>query len=212
MIVDCHGCPKFCAIGKTAMKTLLLAILAAAAMCGCSSGPSTPASQPAATKAPELITGSSAFFKCYIAARGWAQDAQPFRVESTESKTGDGKAGEWRSSFASAAQHSTKAYTWSNGDISHGTEDSYSPTNSSTQVFNVQFLKVDSDKAFTVAQQHGGAKLLENSPQTPVLFVLEWDHQTSQLLWHVIYGADRETAKLRVTVDASTGTFSKIEK
>ena len=196
-----------------AMKILLLAILVTAAMCGCSSQPGTPAaSQPAPTKAPESITGSSAFFKCYIAARGWAQDAQPFRVESAPSKTGDGKAGEWRSSFASAAQHSTKAYTWSNGDISHGTEDTYSQTNSSTQVFNVQFLKVDSDKAFTVAQQHGGAKLLENSPQTPVLFVLEWDHQANQLLWHVIYGADRETAGLRVAVDASTGTFSKVEK
>ena len=133
-----------------AMKILLLAILVTAAMCGCSSQPGTPAaSQPAPTKAPESITGSSAFFKCYIAARGWAQDAQPFRVESAPSKTGDGKAGEWRSSFASAAQHSTKAFTWSNGDISHGTEDTYSPTNSSTQVFNVQFLKVDSDKAFT---------------------------------------------------------------
>ncbi len=182
-------------------------------MFGCSSEPSKPAA-PQATqpKIPELITGSSAFFKCYIAARGWAQDAQPFRVESTASKTGDGKAGEWRSSFASAAQHTIKSYTWSNGDIAHSADDTYSPTNSSTQVFNVQFVKVDTDKAFTVAQQHGGAKLLENNPDTPVLYVLDWNHPTNELFWHVIYGTDRDSAKLRVAVNATTGDFSKVEK
>jgi hypothetical protein len=195
------------------MNRFLLATLALAVMCGCSSQPTTPAaSEPAKPKAPELITGSSAFFKSYIAARGWASDAQPYRVESAQSKTGDGKAGEWRSGFASAAQQKTKSYTWSNGDISHGVDDSYSPTNSSTQVFNVQFLKVDTDKAFTVAQEHGGAKILENNPDTPVLFVLDWNHQTNELLWHVIYGPDPETAKLRVAVDASTGKFSRVEK
>jgi len=195
------------------MKNCLLAILMIAAMLGCSSEPPKPAtSQPQQPKAPELITGSSAFFKCYIAARGWAQDAQPFRVESTASKTADGKAGEWRSSFASAAHRTIKSYTWSNGDIAHSADDTYSPTNSSTQVFNVQFLKVDTDKAFAVAQQHGGDKLLQSSPDTPVLFVLDWNHPTNELFWHVIYGPDRDSAKLRVAVNASTGDFSKVEK
>jgi hypothetical protein len=32
------------------------------------------------------------------------------------------------------------------------------------------------------------------------------------LLWHVVYGTNRETAKLRVAVNASTGEFSKVEK
>jgi len=194
------------------MTKLLLAVLAVLFISGCSSQPTTPASQPSQPKAPELTTGSSAFFKSYTAARGWAPDAQPFRVESSQSKTGDGKAGEWRSGFASVAQRATKSYTWSNGDITHGIDDSYSPTNSSTQVFNVQFLKIDTDKAFTVAQENGGAKLLENNPDTPVLYVLDWNHQTNELLWHVIYGTDRETAKLRVAVDASTGKFSRVEK
>ncbi|MGB9234457.1 MAG: membrane lipoprotein lipid attachment site-containing protein [Terriglobales bacterium] len=195
------------------MKKLLLAILIVAAMSGCSSEPTKPAaSQPTQPKAPELITGSSAFFKCYIAARGWAQDAQPFRIESVASKTGDGKAGEWRAGFASVALHSTRSFTWSNGEISHSTDDTYSPTNSSTQVFNVQFLKADTDKAFAVAQQHGGDKVLAKSPDTPILYVLDWNHQTNQLLWHVIYGTDRETAPLRVAVNAATGDFSKVEK
>ena len=195
------------------MKKLLLPILLVAAMSGCSSEPSKPATpQAAQPKAPELITGSTAFFKCYIAARGWAQDAQPFRVESVASKTGDGKAGEWRASFASAAQHTIKSYTWSNGDIAHSADDTYSPTNSSTQVFNVQFLKVDTDKALAAAQQHGGAKLLEGNPDTPVFYVLDWSHATNGLYWHVIYGTDRDSAKLRIAVNASTGDFVKVEK
>jgi hypothetical protein len=195
------------------MKNLSLTILALVAMLGCSTetNSNAPAEKPQ-PKAPETVTGSSAFFKCYIAARGWAPDAQPFRVESAEAKGHDGKAGEWRSGFASIAQHATKSYTWSNGDISHGVDDSYNPSNSSTQVFNVQFLKVDTDKAFAVAQQHGGDKFLEKAPDTPILYVLEWNRQTNELLWHVIYGTDRETAKLRIAVNASTGEFSRVEK
>jgi hypothetical protein len=198
---------------RDSMKKLFVAILAVAAIAGCSSAPTTPAtSEKPQPKTPELITGSSAFYKCYIAARGWAQDAQPFRVESSDSKGKDGKAGEWRAGFASPAQHSTRSYTWSNGDVNHSVEDTYSPTNSSTQVFNVQFLKVDTDKAFAVAQEHGGDKLLEKSPDTPLLYILDWDRQTNELLWHVIYGTDRDTAKLRVAVNASTGEFSRVEK
>jgi len=197
------------------MKKLFVAvaILTAGLMAGCSSEPSKPTTaETPKPKAPEAITGSSAFYKCYISARGWAQDAQPYRAESPPTKGRDGKAGEWRVGFASPAQRSTKFYTWANGDISHGTDDTYSPTNSSTQIFNVQFLKVDTDKAFAVAQQHGGEKLLEKEPDTPVFYVLDWNRQTNELLWHVIYGTDRETAKLRVAVNASTGDFSRVEK
>jgi len=195
------------------MKKLFVAILAAGLMAGCSSEPSKPTT--AATpqpKAPEAITGSSAFYKCYISARGWAQDAQPYRAESGGTKSRDGKAGEWRVGFASPARHTARTYTWANGDVSPNVEDTYSPTNSSTQIFNVQFLKTDTDKAFAVAQQHGGDKLLEKEPDTPVLYVLEWNRQTNELLWHVIYGTDRDTAKLRVAVNASTGEFSRVEK
>ena len=194
------------------MKKVIVAILAAA-MAGCSSAPtpSTTAEKPQ-PKAPEAITGSSAFYKCYIAARGWAPDAQPFRVESVASKSADGKAGEWRSGFASPSHRTTQSYTWSNADVTHSVEDTYSPTNSSTQVFNVQFLKTDTDKAFAIAQQHGGDKLLAKSPDTPVLYILDWNRLTNELLWHVIYGTDRETAQLRVAVNASTGEFSRVEK
>jgi hypothetical protein len=203
---------------STIMKKPFVAILAAGLtlMAGCTSEPAnpTPAEKPQ-PKPPEQITGSAAFYKCYISARGWAADAQPYRVQSeptTDSKGRDGKAAEWRASFASPSLHTTRPYTWALGDVSHSVEDAYSPTNSSTQIFNVQFLKTDTDKAFALAEEHGGEKLLQKEPDTPVLYVLEWDRQTNELLWHVIYGPDRDTAKLRIAINASTGLFSRVEK
>ena len=204
------------------MKKLLMAMLAL--MAGCSSEPSKPAQtgKPQA-KAPELVTGRAAFQKAYIAARGWARDAQPYRLESlltADSKGKDGKSALWRASFASATQHGVKPFVWSGEDapdvpsrgISPGTEDNYSPANSSTQVFDIAFLKVDSDKALEVAQKHGGDKLLEKDPDTPILYVLDWSRPTNELIWHVIYGNSRDNAKLTVAVNASTGEFIRVEK
>jgi hypothetical protein len=203
------------------MKKLLMAMLALAMMTGCTSQPSTPApAEKPQPKPAEFVTGRAAFQKLYIAARGWARDAQPFRIESMitdDSKGKEGKSAVWRASFASPQQRGVKAYTWS-GEVSSdrginpGTEDTYSPSNTSTQIFDVAFLKVDSDKALEVAQKHGGDKLLAKTPDTPVLYVLDWSAATSELIWHVIYGVSRDDYKLRVAVNASSGDFIRVEK
>jgi len=208
------------------MKKLLMAMLALAllTMASCSSEPSKPAlpEQPQ-VKAVELQTGRYAFQKLYIAARGWARDAQPFRLESQlmpDSRGKDGKADVWRASFASPAGRGAKPYVWSGTDvpdspargISPGSEDTYSPTNASTQIFDIAFLKVDSDKALEVAQKHGGDKVMEKAPDTPILYVLDWNHATNELTWHVIYGTSRDDAKLRIAVNGTTGEFIRVEK
>ncbi len=198
------------------MKNCLILILSVAFLAGCSSEPSKPAgAEKPKPKTPEATTGMSAFYKCYIAARGWAPDAQPYRIESqlsADSNGHDGKSVTWRAGFASPSRRSSKPYVWSNGEVSPEVEDTYSPTNSSTLVFNMQFLKVDSDKAFETAQKHGGDKLLEKEPNTPVMYLLSWSGETNELVWHVIYGTDRDSAKLRVAVNASTGDFLRVEK
>src|SRR5262249_10536070 len=164
-----------------------------------------------------------AFQKLYIAARSWAHDAQPFRLESQlmpDSKGKDGKADVWRASFASPAGRSAKPYLWSGTDapdapargVSPGTEDTYSPTNASTTVFDGAFLKVDSDKALDVAKQHGGDKILEKDPDAPILYVLDWNRASNELVWHVMFGTSRDDAKLRVAVNATTGEFIRVEK
>ena len=203
---------------------LFSALLLLGLMPGCSSESSKPA-EPAKpeVKGPELLSARSAFQKLYVAARGWNQDARPYRIDSTATTDGnghDGKWAVWRGSFASAAQRSAKTYTWSGSaadgapsrGINPGIEDSYSPTNASTQTWDIQFLKVDSDQALATAQKHGGDKVLEKAPDTPVIYICDWNHNTNQLVWHVIYGSSREGSKLAVSVDASTGEFIRVEK
>jgi hypothetical protein len=202
-----------------AFAIVLLALLA-----GCSSEPSKPAEEAKPEpKGPEMLTARSAFQKLYVAARGWNQDARPYRIESVATSDGnghDGKWAVWRANFASATQRSEKGYTWSGSaadgapsrGINPGTEDSYSASNASTQIFDMAFLKIDSDQAEETAQKHGGDKVLEKAPDTPITYVCDWNHNTNELVWHVIYGASREGAKLTVAVNASTGEFIRVEK
>jgi hypothetical protein len=203
-----------------AMQKLLVVMFVLALMTACSSTSTKPAEttkpQP---KPPEVLTARSAFQRLYISARSWGQDARPYRVESAtnnDSNGRDGKSAIWRAFFASAMQRGTKPYTWSGSEgsergVNPGIEDNYNPSNASTHAFDIAFLKIDSDKAFEVAQQHGGSKVLDKAPDTAVLYILEWNRVENVLLWHVIYGS-REAPKLKVAVDASTGEFLRVEK
>ncbi|MGC2196422.1 MAG: hypothetical protein WA628_17245 [Terriglobales bacterium] len=203
------------------MKKLLMAMFALALLTACSSEPSktseTAKPQP---KPAELLPARSALQKLYISARGWGADARPYRLESTpnaDSQGRDGKSAIWRAGFASVAKRGTKPYVWSGSEgpdrgVNPGTEDTYNPNNASTHAFDIAFLKVDSDKAFEVAQQHGGDKLLAKAADTPVLYILEWDVVANELVWHVIYGNSRDDAKLKVAVNGTTGEFIRIEK
>jgi hypothetical protein len=210
---------------RISFGALAAALFLLASLAGCSSDSGKPAETAAAEvpKGPDLLTARSAFQKVYLAARGWQGDAKPYRIESvvtSDANGRDGKAAVWRGSFASATQRSVKAYTWSGSaadgapsrGVSPGTEDSYNPTNSSTQAFDMAFLKIDSDQAVATAQKHGGDKILAKAPDTPVFFVCDWNHNTNELIWHVIYGASRDSVKLTVAVNASTGEFIRVEK
>jgi hypothetical protein len=205
------------------MKKLVGAMLALLLMAGCSSdsGKSSQASN--APKPPEYVTGRTAFQKLYVAARGWARDAEPYRLESQltdDSKGKDGKAGVWHAFFGSLSQNGAKSYIWSGTDVANapergvspGPQDTYNPGNANQKVFDVSYLKVDSDQAFSTAQKHGGDKLLTSNPATPIFYILDWMPSTNELIWHVIYGNSRDDAKLKVAVNASTGDFMHVEK
>jgi hypothetical protein len=203
------------------MKKLLLSVFALLLMSACSSQPSNPAeSAKPQPKPADVITARSALQKLYISAHGWGPDARPYRLESmpnADSKGRDGKSAIWRAGFASVAQRGTKPYTFSGSEgpdrgVNPGIEDTYNPNNASTTAFDIAFLKTDSDKAFEVAQHHGGDKILEKSPDTPVLYILEWDRVNNVLVWHVVYGTSRDDAKLKIAVNASTGEFIRVEK
>lgn len=209
------------------MKRLSLLLLLLAAFIGCDSKPAntnTTAATPAEAPKPkaEYRTGREAFQKTFIAAHNWAPDAKPFRLESQytpDAPATEGKAGIWRASFGSVSRRGMQPFQWTGvadagaeQGVSHGSEDSYSPTNTSTEIFDTAFLKVDSDQAFEVAQKHGGEKLTKADPKLPIFYILDWNHQKSKLLWHVLYGSSGDDSKLRVAVDATDGSFYRVEK
>jgi hypothetical protein len=194
------------------MTKLALILVSLVAIVGCTSQPTQQEQKP---QAPEVVTGRSAFQRLYVSAHGWAADARPYQLQSQvfgNSNGADGKAPIWRAAFASAEQHSSRPYVWSGVDspdapshgVTPGTQDNYLPGNA----FDVNFLKVDSDKAYDVAQKHGGDKITG----TPVTYLLDWAPGENKLVWHVIYGPSRNDAKLVADVDASTGDFIRKEK
>lgn len=210
------------------LRTCLLC-LALSLLTSCSSENKTapavsppPAAKPAAKEA-QYDTGRTAFQRLYVAARAWAPDVRPFRLEShftSDAPTSQGKAGLWRAPFASPSRRMMKSFVWSGlvgadvpePGISFSSEDTWSASNSSTQPFDIAFLKVDSDKAYEVAQKNGGEKLTRKDPKQPVTFRLSWDAAKNQLVWHVLYGDNPSEAKLRIAVDATSGAFLRVEK
>ena len=159
----------------------------------------------------------------FVAARAWAPDVRPFLLQSqftADAPTAEGKAGLWRASFASPSKRMMKLFVWSGlvgpdapeQGISFSAEDSWSASNSATLPFDIAFLKVDSDKAYEMAQKNGGEKLTKKDPRQPVIFLLSWDATKNQLVWHVLYGENPSETKLRIAIDATSGAFLRTEK
>lgn len=204
-------------------KTCLSVILALAILClGCDSEQTkVPASKEGQQSAVQFETGRFALQKMLAPARFWGPDAQPVRLESTNLKGSnghDGKANFWRALFVSASRQKSEPFTWAGmatedggRGVNHGVEDTYNPANRSARPFDLNFLRVDTDKAFEVAQEHGGKQVLEKDSKVSVGYLLDWDVQTNQLRWHVIYGGSESTGRLTVLVDASSGTFLRKE-
>jgi hypothetical protein len=161
--------------------------------------------------------------KMYISARSWTGDVKPFNLQSVATKDAngqDGKAGVWQCGFASPSRRGLKLFAWSGikaddapePGVASRPEDTYNPANTSTQIFDMAFLKVDSDKAVEEANKHGGDKILKKDPSTKVFYLLDWNSRENKLAWHVLYGPERDNPKLRVAVDATTGGFIRVER
>jgi len=209
------------------MKILSVLFLAAAlAVMGCDSSSQKTDTNSASNGSSEKKssetavqneTGRYALYKMLPVAHIWAADVKPVRLESAVMGGSDGhegKASFWRATFGTAARQKAETFTWSGIDtpdtpkgVNHGPEDSYNPANRSAQGFDLAFLKVDTDEAFKVAQEHGGKQLLAKNPKQEVMYLLDWDPRVNSLNWHVIYGASPSSAKLSVVVNASDGNF-----
>jgi hypothetical protein len=147
----------------------------------------------------------------------WAPDALPYHMESAlnaESDGHDGKSTVWKAMFASATRRTYRVFTCSGSrlpdapaiGVSATPEAPYSP-NVPVLMFQPFLLNSDSDEVFKLAQDKGGAKLMEKNPKQPVIYLLDWDSRNKQLLWVVVYGESSKDAKGRGVVDATTGKF-----
>jgi len=204
-----------------ALSVISVAILTA----GCSSTENkpkestpTPAAAPAEKKEPVLYTGQEAFNRMMGLAIKWSADAQPARLESvlTPETTGqDGKAAIWRGYFVSPAQRSVKTIVCSGsrrpdappfGVSTEGADSAYN-AQSAGLVFSQYLLKTDTDKAFAIAQQHGGEAILKKDPKQSIMYLLLRDPKQNVPDWYVIYGTSATDRKGIGIINATTGAF-----
>lgn len=183
------------------------------------SSPSTPAqtSVPAPKKEPVLYTGKSCLSQMAGMAARWQPDALPYHMESeinAESDGHDGKSTVWQAMFASPSRRTYRVFTCSGSrlpqaapiGVTSTAEATYSP-NVPQLMFQQFQVNADSVQAYTLAQEKGGAKLLEKNPKQPVVYFLDWDAKNKQLLWVVVYGESSREAKGRGVIDATSGKF-----
>jgi hypothetical protein len=170
----------------------------------------------AQNKEPILYTGQDAFKRMMGSARRWTLDAVPVRMEAaltSESNGQGGKSTVWRAYVASPSRGRVKIFVCSGSRLPDAPPSGVSSKSLDTpltqefasMVFDPLYLKIDSDKAYSEALDHGGKALLKKNPQQPVTYALEWNAKDRVLIWYVIFGAKREGAKGMAAVNASTG-------
>ncbi len=169
-------------------------------------------------KGPVLYTGQAAFNRMMGLAMKWSPDAQPARLESvhtTETTGQDGKSTIWRGYFASPSRRSTKTIICSGsrrpdappfGVSAEGREGAYN-AEAANLAFLPLLLKTDTDKAFAIAQQHGGAAIVKKDAKQPVTYLLLKDRKQNVPVWYVIYGSSETDRKGIGVINATTGAF-----
>ena len=210
------------------MKSLSLGFCAAILLllAGCNSTPTKPSGNETPKllntsvtekKEPVLYTAKPCFTRMSDMAQRWSADALPFHVESSITSEANGQSGTstvWRGLFASPSRGTFKTFTWSGSrlpdqpplGINSTVESASSPLVASLE-FHPSFLQTDTDKAFALAQQHGGSTLTKKDPQQPVLYILERDAKQKAVLWYVVYGHSQSDSKGTGVINATTGAF-----
>ncbi len=215
------------------MRTILIAGVAVILLGGLilvsrSFAPKSPATAPPTTssttekKEPVLYTAKSCFSQIANAAARWQPDAMPFHMESSlnaESTGQNGKATVWRAMFASPSRGTWRSFTCSGSRLIEepplgvtGSLEVASAPDTARLVFQSLLLIIDSDKAFATAEENGGAKILKQNPQQPVLYSLDWDSKNRELVWVVLYGTSHSDSKGIGVIDATSGKFLRAAK
>ncbi|HKB98354.1 MAG TPA: hypothetical protein VKD23_06160, partial [Terriglobales bacterium] len=136
-------------------------------------------------------------------------------VPTSETTGQNGKSTVWRGFFASPSRRSTKTIVCSGshrpdappfGVSTEGSEGGYS-ADTANLAFLPLLVKTDTDKAFAITLEHGGASLLKKDAQQPVIYVLLKDRKQNMPVWYVIYGTSETNRKAIGVINATTGAF-----
>jgi hypothetical protein len=207
-------------------RAVLVAVLAGVALLLVSCGSSNPKTvsaenakaQPATeVKPPALYTAKACFSRMVDSAQRWQFDAVPVQLESElneESMGHEGKATVWHARFASPSQRKLRTFTCSGSRLAGaapfgvtGSVESPYPPHAIVAVFQPAYLQIDSDKAFSIAQSHGGSTLMKDDPKQPVYYFAALDPKTSGVHWFVSYGKSLDDTDGIGVIDASTGKY-----
>jgi len=186
----------------------------------CSEEPKKAAEKAPPPPPPEPVSGSTAFFRMYTAARGWAADVQALGMNSInlpEVKREPGKAAAWQVMFVSPEKQRARPYTYSvieapgnlHKGVFAGNEEGWSGPRGPAKPFMMQALKIDSDAAYQTALKKGkkAAEYIKANPDKGVVFLLEQTNKFPSLTWRVIWGESVGTSNYSVFVDASSGEY-----
>ncbi|MBI3476707.1 MAG: hypothetical protein HY010_13325 [Acidobacteria bacterium] len=176
----------------------------------------------APVKPPQPYTGLQAFSCISGLAQKWSPDVIPVRLESQPNSEANGQGGKstvWKAGFISPSRRKLKYFYCSGSRLkesppygpSAGSEEPYG-SDVPALGFQSLFLKTDSDKAFAVAQEHGGANLIKKNPDQVVTYFVLWNQKQQALHWYVMYGKDKESAAGTGIVNALTGVYVGIGK
>jgi len=197
------------------------AVSLALAFSGCSSeAPKAPEKKEEKKAAPAPVTGQSALFSIYQAARQWSGDVKILDIENIpldSVKTEPGKYGAWRAVLASPGKSQKRVFTYSvieesavlhEGVFAQGAEPYVA--NPTERSFFIQDVKIDTPAALETAKKQADTKTYEKkNPDTPVQYRLEWTGQTVQPAWRVIWGRSVSTSGYSVYVSAVDGAYLK---
>jgi len=187
---------------------------------GCSEAPQT-AAKKEPEKPAEPITGQSALYRMYGAARTWASDAQVLKLTSSllseVPNVPPGKAAAWEATFTSTNRSQSRSYTYAiievgptlHKGVFAGLEQGWSGPRGNTTPFLIAAVKIDTDTAYQTALKNGGAEYDKKNPGKPITMMLEKNSKFPDPVWRIIWGESLGKSNFSVFVDASTGDFKE---
>lgn len=206
---------------RPAQYGFLAGAAALLALSGCSSAPSPAPEKKAETKvAPAPVSGQTAIFEIYKAARQWASDVQVLELEAINLDSvpsQPGKAGAWRALLVSPSKRTKREFTYSvveesatlHKDVFAQREEPYMK-NPQINSFAIQEVRVDTTAALeTARKQPAAAEFEKKNPDSPMTYRLEWTVQTPQPAWRVVWGRSVATSGFSVYISAVDGKFLK---